>query len=271
MVRLSSIALLAVLVSWTTSADAQAEPDPAPTPPTAPPPTAPPDAAPDTAPDANPPDAPPDPPPPPDAPPPLPTGRALANLPADTCLTLLSAHGVTFDALLPEDAPGVRTPVRVHGALGDVTVVPRNDPEQSVHAVLDCRLALAVLAWAPTLRAAHVAKLEHYSAYRGNARVAGRGPVSGHASAMALDAARFHTDDGEVLDVLVDWADRRRGADPCAPRDDEPTGSRTLRSVVCEAARLDLFQVVLTPHHDPAHRNHVHLELRPGVTWSYVH
>ena len=272
-----SAALLALLVLWTTRADAQAEPNPEPTPPTPPPcesapPTPPPVEPPpvDPTPDA-PPDAPPAPSPPPDAPPPLPAGRALANLPADTCLTLLRAHGVTFDELLPEDAPGVRTPVRVHGALGGVSVVPRNDPERSVHAVLDCRLALAVLAWAPTLRAAHVVKIEHYSAYRANARVAGRGPVSGHASAMALDAARFHTDDGEVLDVLVDWADRRRGADPCAPRDDEPTASHTLRSVVCEAVRVDLFQVVLTPHHDPAHQNHVHLELRPGVDWSFVH
>jgi len=27
---------------------------------------------------------------------------------------------------------------------------------------------------------------------------------------------------------------------------------------------------VLTPHHDRAHQNHVHLELVPDVPWSYV-
>jgi len=27
---------------------------------------------------------------------------------------------------------------------------------------------------------------------------------------------------------------------------------------------------VLTPHHDDAHANHVHLELRPGVDWSLL-
>jgi hypothetical protein len=43
-----------------------------------------------------------------------------------------------------------------------------------------------------------------------------------------------------------------------------------LRSVVCEAIDSQLFQVVLTPHHDRAHENHVHLELKPEVNWTYV-
>lgn len=201
----------------------------------------------------------------------LPSGRGIANLSADACLAVLRAKGVSFDALAAEDAIGVRTPVRVLGPIGGVTIAPRNDPSRSPHAIVDCRLALAVLVWAPTLRAAHIAKIEHYSAFRANARIGGAGATSAHASAMALDAALFHTDDGQVLDVLVDWADRTRGADPCTPRDGEPARSHILRSVVCEAVRADLFQVVLTPHHDAAHQNHVHLELRPGVTWSFVH
>jgi hypothetical protein len=43
-----------------------------------------------------------------------------------------------------------------------------------------------------------------------------------------------------------------------------------LREVVCAAAASDLFQVVLTPHHDEHHQNHVHLEVRPNVTWSLL-
>lgn len=44
-----------------------------------------------------------------------------------------------------------------------------------------------------------------------------------------------------------------------------------MRSAVCAAVQRDLFQIVLTPHHDEAHANHVHLEVRPGVDWVYVH
>jgi hypothetical protein len=43
-----------------------------------------------------------------------------------------------------------------------------------------------------------------------------------------------------------------------------------MRGVICAAVQRDLFQVVLTPHHDAAHANHVHLEIRPGVDWTYV-
>jgi hypothetical protein len=57
---------------------------------------------------------------------------------------------------------------------------------------------------------------------------------------------------------------------PAAPPGEENVNQRTLRSLVCSAARQELFQVILTPHHDRAHRNHVHLELRPGVDWDYI-
>ena len=201
---------------------------------------------------------------------PLGSGRTIANLSSDACLAILRGNGVLFDVLDAEDAPGVETPIRLRGPLGGVTIAPRNDPQRSPHAIVDCRLAVALLTWAPTLRAAHVNEIEHYSAYRANARIGGRGAVSGHASGMALDAALFHTDEGAVFDVLVDWADRTRGEAPCTPRDDEPPGSQLLRGVICAAVHADLFQVVLTPHHDAAHQNHVHLELRPGVDWSFV-
>jgi hypothetical protein len=43
-----------------------------------------------------------------------------------------------------------------------------------------------------------------------------------------------------------------------------------LRGVTCAAADRKLFQVVLTPHYNKAHENHVHLELKPEVDWTYV-
>ncbi len=43
-----------------------------------------------------------------------------------------------------------------------------------------------------------------------------------------------------------------------------------MRDLICGAYEREIFQVVLTPHHDEHHENHVHLELRPGVTWSLL-
>jgi len=131
-------------------------------------------------------------------------------------------------------------------------------------------VAVAVLAWSPTLRGAGVRSLEHYSIYRPGATVSGSGRPSGHASGLALDLGELVLDDDRRIVVEEAWKDRRRGVAPCPARDGDDEDQRLLRDLVCAAADADLFQVVLTPHHDEAHENHVHLELRPGVTWSLL-
>jgi hypothetical protein len=100
-------------------------------------------------------------------------------------------------------------------------------------------------------------------ARRTGARVARTGNPSGHSRALAIDAARFHFGDGSVLDVLDDWGDRTRGAEPCI-------GDGVLRGLVCDAVEAGLFQIVITPHHNRAHHNHVHLEVLPGAESNYV-
>jgi hypothetical protein len=187
-----------------------------------------------------------------------------------TCYEQLGAAGVALERVSSTQARGVQNPIRLRGPIGGVEIVQhdrRAPPQQSI---LDCRLALAVLDWAPTLRRAGVRRIEHYSIYRPGARVGGDGKRSGHALGMALDAAKFHLDNGEVVDVLTDWEDRDRGESPCPKRSDEAWQGRLLRDLVCHAVDRNLFQVVITPHHDKAHENHVHLELRPEVDWTYV-
>lgn len=198
---------------------------------------------------------------------PSPFARAELGEPA-RCYEALAAAGVAFEPVPGEDAVGIAVPTRLSGPLGGVEVVPSD--RSLKHALLDCRLALALLAWAPTLRSAGVARIEHYSTYRPGARTRRKGRVSGHARGLAIDAARFGLEGGEVLDVRTDWEDRERGAAPCPRRPDEGRPSRLLRSVVCSAVEDALFQVVITPHHDRAHADHVHLELRPEVSWIYV-
>jgi len=184
------------------------------------------------------------------------------------CYARLAAAGVAFEPVARDSASGIAEPTRLLGTLGGVAVVPRDHDAR--HGLLDCRLALALLSWAPTLRHAGIDRIEHYSTYRPGARVGGSRRVSGHARGMAIDAARFHLADGEMLDVSTDWEDREHGTAPCPLRQHEGRPSRLLRGVVCAAVDRELFQVVLTPHHDRAHANHVHLELKPEVSWVYV-
>lgn len=187
---------------------------------------------------------------------------------AGNCEDALAAAGVRFERVAQDSAHGVEEPVRLLGPLDGVEVSSRDGA--SVHAILDCRLALSLLSWAPTLRRAGVARIEHYSIYRPGARVSGSGRESGHARGLAIDAARFYLQNGSVLDVLTDWEERDHGGSPCPRRPEEAWQSRLLRGIVCDAVDQQLFQIVITPHHDHAHDNHVHLERKPEVSWTYV-
>lgn len=199
----------------------------------------------------------------------LPRGRDIANLEQGKCEAILRAHEVATNLGSPADAPdSIAMPIELDSAIGSLGVQRRSGAEKEW---IDCRLAVALLAWEPTLLAHGIQRIDHLSIHRPGAHVRGSRHMSGHAFGLAIDAARFHLVDGRVLDIESDWADRTRGADPCASYPDEPEGSRLLREVVCEAADQDLFEVILTPHFDQPHHNHVHLEVRPNVPWSYVH
>jgi hypothetical protein len=207
-----------------------------------------------------------------DAPPPLaplPEGRAVGRTSPDLCLDLLVAHEVGFEPVDPEAAPGIEAPVRLVGPIGGVSL--GSSSRTWNNEVYDCRLVLALLAWSSELAEAGVVRIDHASSYRPGARVSASGAPSGHAAGLALDVMRFHRADGSVLDVLDLWSSAERGADPCGDGHDDPGDLAALRALVCGAAEADLFQIVLTPHFNETHRNHVHLEVRPDVEWSYVH
>lgn len=198
--------------------------------------------------------------------PPSTSGRQIGALEREGCERALRGGAVAFERVPEDESGGVELPIRLAGPLGGVRI----EPGEGVHAVIDCRLAVALLAWAPDLRAHGIAGVEHVSIYRPRARVAGTRRVSGHARALAIDALAFVLDDGTRLAVLDAWRDRARGADPCALHPDDDDATARMRGAVCAGVQRDLFQVVLTPHHDDAHANHVHLEVRPGVDWTYV-
>jgi hypothetical protein len=184
------------------------------------------------------------------------------------CHQAMRSAGMRFSPIADAQAPGVVWPVRLTGPVLGVSFEPQDSG--GPHAILDCRLALALHAWAHDLRRAGVRRVEYFSMYRPNAVVAGTHVVSGHAHGMAIDAARFALQSGATVDVLEDWEGRSHGEAPCPLRPDEARDARLLRSITCAAVDHKLFQIVLTPHYNKAHDNHVHLEVKPNVAWTYV-
>jgi hypothetical protein len=184
--------------------------------------------------------------------------RAEANEAA--CHARLNEAGVSFRALAKDQAPGVAWPIELTSDLNGVFIQggKKNAPTN----FLDCRLALALLVWIPSLREQGIVSLQHMSMYRRDALIAASNKQSGHALGLAIDVGRFELHDGRELSVLEDWVNRERGADPCREWPSDEAAARIMRKLVCDAYAQGLFQSIVTPHENDAHNNHVHLEIR---------
>jgi hypothetical protein len=191
------------------------------------------------------------------------------------CEAELAVRGVPF---VPVDgARGVLAPVRLTGPVRGVsfhTGVPEAKRASSPWEIVDCRLALALDDFAFLLSGHDVVDVLHYSIYR---PPPANWPIdkiaSRHPGALAIDAAAFTKRDGSRLDVEKDFHGRV-GALTCGPGAAPiPATAEAieLRQIVCDAAAAQLFNVELTPDYNWAHRNHFHLEVAAGVTWSLVH
>jgi hypothetical protein len=187
----------------------------------------------------------------------------------DECEAELTTRQISFQR---ETAKGVLAPVRLLGPLRGVeyrTNLRADRRDTTIWEILDCRLALALDDFAQILAAHDIVEVRHYSMYRAAPK---RWPDtkigSRHHGGLALDAARFIKKDGSALSVLDDFKGRRHRK-VCGPK--APAGktaeARELREIVCAAVDQGLFNVVLTPNFNRAHRNHFHLEVTSGVKW----
>jgi len=192
-----------------------------------------------------------------------------AELTERGCYAALRAAGVGYRSIARGDAGTVEWPIVLTGPIDGVRVHGSGKVDAPTN-YLDCRLARALLSWAPRLRATGIVGLEHYSMYRPESVVGRTSKPSGHSTGCAIDLAKIELRDGRVLSVLDAWKNRARGADPCRTWPDA-AGGRMLRELVCEAGARGLFQTIVTPHHNDAHANHVHLEIGPADSSLWIH
>jgi hypothetical protein len=97
-------------------------------------------------------------------------------------------------------------------------------------------------------------------------------PGTRHPAGLAIDVARLHKRDGRWLSVEQDFHGRlgtptcgEGAAVPAAPE------ARELRAFVCESLVRRTFTYVLTPSYNAEHRDHFHMEIKPGVHWFLYH
>ena len=85
--------------------------------------------------------------------------------------------------------------------------------------------------------------------------------LSQHAYAKAIDIAELVTTDGTHYSVLNDWV-----IDTTATCSAETANDKDsfLHRVICELKAAGVWNIVLTPNYNDAHRNHFHVDLTSG-------
>jgi hypothetical protein len=181
------------------------------------------------------------------------TRYKLARLSGDSalCARVLESAALTYHAL-PDEETGAQC------GLFDAVTIERTMSEVGQPFSLTCRAAVSLALWekhavAPAAArhlASPVKRIEHFGSYSCR-NVYGRPDAtrSRHATAEALDVAGFVLADGRRIRVLGDWG----GDSPEA---------RFLRAVRDGACRF--FDGVLSPDHNAAHADHLHLDRGPG-------
>jgi hypothetical protein len=199
------------------------------------------------------------------------TAYKIAQLDRKSCLAELERRQIAYQ--LEAEAPGVRTPVRLKGAIGDVqfsTGASGANREKTPYEVLDCRLVVALDEWRSVLAAHGVKDIVFSSGWR-PAKLPSDAPEGKrHSGALALDVHAFRLKSGAELVVERDFHGHI-DAPVCGPDAQVPDPAtpeaRELRSIICSTAELRIFQSILTPNYDVHHANHFHLEVTPNVRW----
>lgn len=203
----------------------------------------------------------------------LPGGPApalrYAAMDKTTCEAELTRRGASFDKV--DSARGVVAPIRLRGPLSGVvyrSVLPPAQRKTTPYEILDCRLALALDDLAKILAKHDVVEVAHMSMYRPPpGKAAMEKPGRRHSGALAIDVGTLILKDGKTLVVEKDFHGGI-GQKPCGPK--APGNPTPLRALYCEAADAGLFNVMLSPDYNWAHRNHFHLEVTANVRWTLV-
>lgn len=138
----------------------------------------------------------------------------------------------------------------------DVVQILRSTVPYSGPVHLTCPMAAALYLWERDVVApaavkyfgSRLVRIDHMGTYSCRRRRGGSSNrPSEHATANAIDIGGFRLEDGRRITVLGDWSDGTAA---------ERAFLREIGSRAC-----DVFQVVLGPDYNSAHRDHFHLDM----------
>ncbi len=197
---------------------------------------------------------------------------ALMRMDSAACHAYLDAREVPYVTVDRRQAPEVAIPVRLTGAVAGVEfMIPwSDDPGHDPHAVWDCRLVAAVVPVAEYLHEHGVTEVQYFSALR-RGKIVRDKPRSQHNVGLALDLLGLRGPGMPLARVedlyprgrLRTCPDRAFAPGPAgAPVPVGAAAADLYLALVCQTHARGLFHTILTPDHDRAHHNHLHLDLK---------
>ena len=180
-----------------------------------------------------------------------------------SCKAWLDRFGVAYT--VGPASMGVSDPVTLRLPINGMPFRYLGNASRRTTFFMDCSLARSLFDAAPFLRSRGVTEVVDLGVY--NYRCIGTGTppncpqgMSQHAYAKAIDLHEFRTADGTAYNVETDWV-----IDPTAERTCEAATSNDedawLHEVICAIKADDVWNIVLTPNYNAAHRNHFHVDL----------
>jgi hypothetical protein len=161
------------------------------------------------------------------------------------------------------DNLGVADPITVTLPLNGVAYRYSGNTSQRKTLYGDCTLMKSLAQAAAIVRRHDVSEIVDIGIYNYRCIDQTKTPpnctMSQHAYAKAIDIAQLVTGDGTHYSVLDDW-----GIDPSGDTCTAPTeGDKDawLHRVICELKQAGVWNIVLTPNYNDAHRNHFHVDL----------
>lgn len=190
--------------------------------------------------------------------------RADAAGAPETCHDWLEERDVLFSA--GEETPGVDDPVVVATPIAGIEYRVAGREERRDELFMDCELARSLVLAAPYFEERDIVEVADLGVY--NYRCIGGGDpddgcpdgLSQHARARAIDIAGLTTADGAFLSVEEDWV-RDPDDVPTCEADPEGEENALLHELMCELYRDGVWNIVLTPNYNEAHRDHFHVDL----------
>ena len=191
-------------------------------------------------------------------------GEAFDPVGPTSCQKELTALGIGYTvASNPKASPDghpnlicdIKDPIKVDGVMHGVSYRYDTLGGTAKPIFSACALALALEKMALLLSANGVTDLLHWGVY--NCRVvSGTNKLSQHGLAAAIDIRGLVFDDGVQITVLDDWE-----KDTDAPLTD---AGQYLKWFVETLFADGVFNILLTPNYNAAHKDHFHLDLTPG-------